>query len=269
MRASGVSSAKIVAIAVVLLLVVGASLYFLAERTQKTGAESSTSTATGVSTTSSASVGEINVTKAYQIHLVAFQNRTACGFSEKCVYSLLALNDYGTQSSIVWEGNTGGLSGTYSGIQNIQLLYQTIMAVAQSMKFTTFDARASGDQLSLRMNLTGTSLAIGHFDGTVSADVTYSSFNGGWSISKEVWNFLVFNYQNSGDATTFPQWRTIGGPVASTKSPDPFKQFIYDYGGEAVVALIFSFGAALIVLQAMRRLGNKYRQPPHRREHAT
>ena len=245
MRTRGISSTRIVGVVVVIALVAGLGLYLLV----LAGPPSTSTGGTGVTSTNSG--GPFNATAAYLGHLQAFANKTICSFSQ-CKYSLVALNDYTDKSTIIWGGDSGGLNGNYTGLQKIQYLYQAMNAVAQVINITTYNLKATGNQVNLEMNVTGVSTAIGQFNGTVKAVVTYASTNGAWSISKENWNYLSFNDQRPGGDTTFPQWRTIGGPISDTKSPDPFKQFIFDYGGGAMMLLIFSFVATFAVLLALR-----------------
>ena len=103
------------------------------------------------------------------------------------------------------------------------------------------------------MSDTGSSTVLGRFNGTIAGTITYQNTKGKWLIVRESWNYVTFIVQNAGGATTFPQWRTVGGPIEETKSPNAFKQFVWDYGGAGTAIFIFAFIFSLAVVVIMKQ----------------
>jgi len=194
----GVSSTAVVGAVVAVVLVAGVAFFLLKP------ASSSASGARAQSATGAPPPG-FNVTQAYLAHIDEFANRTACAYSATCVYSFAALNDYTNQSTVSWVGHSRPISvGTFSGLANIQSLYQTVATVTSTMRLHVLSVGASGDQLNLVMNVTGTSESLGNYAGTVRAQASYAYANGAWSISREVWNYTYFASEFNGSYQPYP-----------------------------------------------------------------
>ena len=189
---TAVSSTRIAAVVVVVVLVAGLAYYAV-----NSGASQTSHTTTPVST--SAQAPNINLTQAYLTHLAAFGNRTVCTFSATCVYSYAVLNDYNDQSAVTWRGGNSSYleSGTFSGMTNIQSLYQRVTGATNTMIFKITSIKTTGDQLRVIMGINGVGRTLGKYSGIINASVTYSSSGGAWSISKEVWTYTTLIAQNT------------------------------------------------------------------------
>ena len=257
MKPRGISTT--VAVGVILaLVVVGAGAFFVLQPgpqgTSTTGS-TTTSSSTG-STTTSSSTGS-TTPAVVALNVVSAVNQHLAGVTARNVQSLL--QDYSNNALVIWSGQAQGLQGNYSGQGNIGFLYSAAFGTAQTLDLKSSGIVQTVDQTTLKtaalgINITGTSQVLGKFNATVTAQVTYQFASGSWKISQEVWNFKVFDAQNSAGETTFPEWRTVGGPIEETRSPNPFKQFVWDVGGEAMTILIFACIGAMAVMVAARRV---------------
>ncbi len=236
-RQRGISAAIIAVVVIVVVAVAGVG-YYLA--TQPGPSPSSTSTSTS-STTSAATV---DVQAAVNSHLSTIETRN--------VPNIVA--EYYDSSLLEWKGQTQGLGGNYSGTGNIKLLYSGALGTAQSINLVPTTAiQTSGNTATFDMNMSGNSGILGIYNGTISVSITYTSVNGAPIIQHEVWNFHTFNVQKSGGATTFPQWAAVGGPFEERSSPDPFKQFVWTYGGEAMMVFVVAYLVAIAAYLGVRR----------------
>src|SRR2546422_949437 len=266
MRQRGISTT--VAVGVILaLVVVGAGAFFLLQpgpqgtsttgSTTTSGTTSSTTTSGTTSSTTTSGTTSSTTLAVITLDVNSAVNQHLAGVTARNVQSLL--QDYSNNALVVWSGQAQGLQGNYSGQGNIGFLYSAAFGTAETLNLKSSNIAQTVNQPTLKtvalgINITGTSQVLGNFNATVTAQVTYQFASGSWKISQEVWNFKVFDAQNSAGETTFPEWRTVGGPIEETRSPNPFKQFVWDVGGEAMTILIFACIGAMAVMVAARRV---------------
>lgn len=204
MRARGVSS-RVAAVAIVVVVLVAVSGFFLL--TQSAQKVSPPSGGTAPQSTKSGPAPPINVTKAYLTHLDNFANFTICSYSATCVYSYTVLNDYSNSTRIVWLGQSFGGPRNATGSLAIQQLYQGLTGIIQSMNVSIISIKASGDQVNAVMNVTGASEVLGPYHGTIDAQATYAYVNGSWVIVNETWNYVALTAPNANNPNPPP----VGG----------------------------------------------------------
>ena len=207
-------------------------------------ASQSTSTSSSISTTSISSTvssGSANLTAiqaANTIHISEIESRNIP----------LVLTQYQPHAVVVWSGNTGGLGGTYSGTENIEILYSGALSTAKTISLTVQNFSASSvsstqANSTYDMNMTGTSPILGNLSGHIQVEIAWVYNGTGWAIQSENWNYVTFVTTVAGGATTFPQWHT-----PSRESPDAFKNFVFHFGGPAYAFVIFGYVGVLAAL---------------------
>jgi hypothetical protein len=160
----------------------------------------------------------------------------------------VVLEQYAPHPTVVWTGNTGGLGGTYTGVENVQILYAGALSTAKTINLTVENYTSSATSASqvnstYDINMTGYSPILGNLSGTIAVEIEWVYNGTAWTIQNENWNYVVFNTTVKGGATTFPQWH-----IPSRESPDPFKNFVFHIGGPAYAFVIFGYIAVLAAL---------------------
>lgn len=229
-----------VGIVVILGVVAGASFYFLSQQ------NGNPTTSTPTTTTSSGAAPSLR--SEFDTHLANIDSRN--------IPTLLL--DYLDHAVVTWTGSAAGLGGFYNGTNNIRLLYAAALSTAQTITVTPQDflqINNSATQVTVNatLGITGKSSVLGPFNGTVKAQIVYVNSGGAWQISKENWNYLVFNVTASGGATTFPEWQKIGPVNPSMRSTDWLHNFVWDYGGFGVALMVYVYIVALLGLVVLRR----------------
>jgi hypothetical protein len=165
---------------------------------------------------------------------------------------------YGPNAVDIWFGNTGGLSGRYTGLEQIRLIYATSVG-----KTTTLDANVSDyaqDAFSptnvnttFVMNMRGNSTVAGILTAKVDVSQEWNWGNSGWQISKENWNYVLFDASfidaNKGSSTTFPQWAAMRmGANPNLVSEKSFEW----HAGPYVAASVYAFLFSVVAYMALR-----------------
>jgi hypothetical protein len=184
---------------------------------------------------------------------------------------------YGPSAVDVWSGETGGLSGKYTGDDNIRLIYATTVG-----KSTALDANVSNyaektfSPTNVNATFVITMLANSPVAGKVNAtiDVTqeWNWGNGGWQISKENWAYAYYDSSqiDAGipSATTFPQWGyMLKGGNPNLVSEKSFEWHAGPYVAASVYA--FLFGIVAVVALRFRSRGRSARPEGRRRSAVT
>ncbi|MDJ0274930.1 MAG: hypothetical protein NYU90_07025 [Aigarchaeota archaeon] len=170
---------------------------------------------------------------------------------------VLAIIDKYSQDAVAyWTGQAAGLKGTYKGQGNIRILYIAALGTAKTitLKEESFTTRYEGDVAVIEsvQAISGNSDVLGNFDGRVKITLKVKLLGGQLKIVEETWDYLTFNYEKTGGATTFPQWADIkaGRPVALEPTKD-FKDLVW------AVSSFFAYGlfafAAVTAVIAIRR----------------
>jgi hypothetical protein len=263
MSSRGIATMAIVAVVVVIIIIAAVAGVLLLGKSSSTTTPTtstpitttssvttptsvtSTSTSSSLSSstsTSSAASGTGNVSAAVE----AATNTHVSYIESRNIPQVLT--QYTSHPTVVWTGNTGSLGGTYSGIENIQILYSGSLSSAKQIALTIQNYSSntvSSSQVNstFGMNMTGYSPILGNISGIIQVSIEWVYNGTGWQIQNENWNYVVFNTTVKGGATTFPQWHT-----PSRESPDPFKNFVFHIGGPAYAFVIFGYAAVLIAL---------------------
>jgi len=226
-----------------------------------TGISSITSSITGTSSGQTATSSNTNFVAS---------GAAPSGFSESVLQThianvnarnvLAAVADYTPGATMIWQGNTQGLGGTYTGSSNIRFTYQTAIGGATSLSYTISNFTSSGVSgnanaaiATATENFTGSSKVLGNFHGVIQATYDYVNQNGQWLIQQENSNYQSFITEFSLGATTFPQWQVTGPPLPFRYSESPFKNFVYYYGGAAAAIAIAGYLASLPLLVYVRK----------------
>jgi hypothetical protein len=196
-------------------------------------------------TSSSAGVPSVDPTAAFQSHIQDIQSRQVTTI----------VNEYDPSATVVWTGVTAGLGVMYSGSGNIKLLYSGALGTAQTINIQTSNVQVSGPSgstfsVNATLKISGTSVVLGPYNGTITMKVVYTGSSSGWKISYEHWNYNAFFVTNEAGATTFPEWQKVGEPIATHRSPDRFHNFSWDYGGPGAAFFIWVLAAAVAVAAA-------------------
>lgn len=185
-----------------------------------------------------------------QTHITNVNNRNV----------VAAVADYTSGATMIWEGNTQGLGGTYTGSSSIRFTYQTAIGGAKTLSYTVSNFTAFGSSTNPNIavatateNFTGDSQVLGTFNGVIQATYDYVNTNGQWLIQQETSNYKSFQTEYSLGATTFPQWQVTGPPLPFRYSESPFKNFVYYYGGALAVIAIAAYLASLPLLVYVRK----------------
>jgi len=109
------------------------------------------------------------------------------------------MRDYLPNASLVWDGNTRTLGGSYFGNASIGKFYSTLFSRITSIavKNATYKVQAAGNTATV----TGTFALLGggpqvqSLDGQVLVTVAYAHVDGGWLISSETWDFQSLSLQ--------------------------------------------------------------------------
>lgn len=204
--------------------------------TSPSSVSSSASSTSSTSATGSANLATLQT--ATNLHITNIESRNIP----------VVLTQYTSHPTVIWTGNTGGLGGTYSGTENVQILYSGALSTAKTIALTVANYSATAissteANTTFDMNMTGYSPILGNLSGMITAQITWVYNGTAWQIQNENWNYVVFNTTVKGGATTFPQWHT-----PSRESPDPFKNFVFHIGGPAYAFVIIGYAAVLIAL---------------------
>jgi len=193
-----------------------------------------------------------NIVGSGELHVIAapdpigFALEHLSKYQERNVASLL--NDYLPNGAIVWSGESGGLSGTYRGINVIRTFLSTMLTSSERVNITVIEGpsvRWSDDKsatVSIGIRVSGSNYVIGRFDGEASVHCELIMTDDGWKISLEKWHYSKFTSESPG-ATTFPQWSLlrIGTTIESRR--DELKEVIYNLSVPFAI-LVASFAVA-------------------------
>lgn len=170
------------------------------------------------------------------------------------------VGDYTSGATMIWQGNTQGLGGTYTGSSNIKFTYETAIGGASSLSYTVSNFTAYGTSsnpdiavATATLNFTGNSHILGNFNGLIYSTYDYVNQGGTWLIQQETSTYQSFNTQYSLGATTFPQWQVTGPPLPFRYSESPFKNFVYYYGGAAAAIGIVAYLSAMPLVVYVRK----------------
>jgi hypothetical protein len=247
---------------IVVIAVIGMGAIFVA------GGNASKNITSLITSSFSSSSGQTQTTTA-NTNWVA-SGPAPSGFSESVLQThianvnarnvIAAVADYTPTATMIWEGNTQGLGGTYTGSSNIRFTYQTAIGGATALSYTLSNFTASGVSgnanaaiATATENFTGSSTVLGNFHGSIQATYDYVNQGGKWLIEQETSNYQSFNTQFSLGATTFPQWQVSGPPLPFRYSESPFKNFVYYYGGALAAIAIAGYLASLPLVVYVRK----------------
>ena len=126
------------------------------------------------------------VSSAFTAHLQKIASRNVSA----------VMTDYENNATVVFEGDTAGLSCNCTSLARIRYLFQSAFTGLLNLSVTengpTYRLTGNKDVVNSTLLLSGYSTTIGRFNGTLSAEAVYDHASVGWLISSETWNFRVF-----------------------------------------------------------------------------
>jgi hypothetical protein len=171
------------------------------------------------------------------------------------------LTTFYTQSSVVkWSGNTGGISGLYTGTPDIKLIYATTVAktthiAVNSSKYTeqVFSPTHVNATFHLHM-LANSSAGLGTINATIDVSQEWSWGGVAWHISRENWAYTQFDsseidLQHYPPVTTFPQWAML----KEGQNPDLVSEKSFEWhAGPYVAAAVYAFLLGMVAFAFLR-----------------
>ncbi len=219
-------------------------------KTETTQVQTTTTQTTPVQTTT------VQATPTFQVNLRDFFKTYIEDIAKRDVPSVVS--KYTSTSVAVWGGKAAGLGGTYRGEGNIRILYIAALSTAKTIQFkeVSYSERMENNLgvIESTQEIKGNSDILGAFDGQVKIVLKIGIVNNKPVILEENWDYVSFNYEKTGGATTFPQWADIkaGRPIAL--EPDRnFKDLAWllsDYFALALYACLAAI--SFTVLTALR-----------------
>ncbi|MEM2043738.1 MAG: hypothetical protein QW223_05050 [Candidatus Caldarchaeum sp.] len=211
-----------------------------------------------ITTPQTTTPAQTTTTPAFQVDLRSFFNTYLQDISRRDVGAVVG--KYTSTSVAVWGGRSGGLGGTYRGEGNIRILYIAALGTAKTLEFKelSYQQRIEGNTgiIESEQEMSGSSDILGTFQGKVKMLLKIGLVNNRPVVLEENWDFVEFNYEKTGGATTFPQWADIkaGRPVVLEPSRN-FKDlawFLSDYFALSVFAAVAAV-SVMAVMAARRR----------------
>ena len=166
-------------------------------------------------------------------------------------------NFYTQESTVVWSGNAAGLAGTYTGRQNILILFGSSIGKTNTLNVSISDyaeKATSQDAANVTMIISfdGYSTVVGTLNGTVQATQEWQDSSAGWQIVKENWNYQTFIVQYPVSATTFPQW----GALKTGQNPNLVSEKSFEWhAGPWVAASVYAALFAVLAIGVIRYRG--------------
>ena len=215
-----------------------------------------TTTTTPTTQTTIVQTTTVQTTPTFQVNLRDFFKTYIEDITKRDVPAVVS--KYTSTSVAVWGGKAAGLGGTYRGEGNIRILYIAALGTAKTIQFkeVSYSERMENNLgvIESTQEIKGNSDILGAFDGQVKIVLKIGIMNNKPVILEENWDYLAFNYEKTGGATTFPQWADIkaGRPIAL--EPDRnFKDLAWllsDYFALALYACLALI--SVMVLTALR-----------------
>lgn len=146
----------------------------------------STKTATVTVTTSDAFE---RVASAYATHLASLNSRNIPAVA----------SGYQRNATVEWVGVGPGLTGTYSGMPNIEILWGSFIGkfvnFSVSNEYQSIGVDGNVSMVNSTFDFHAYSSILGGVNGAVIAQDTYEHTGSSLLIAREVWNFTQFNEQ--------------------------------------------------------------------------
>ncbi|BAJ50079.1 hypothetical protein CSUB_C0218 [Candidatus Caldarchaeum subterraneum] len=208
-------------------------------------------------TTTQTTPTQTTTTPTFQVNLRSFFNTYIQDISKRDVSAVSS--KYTSASVAVWGGKAAGLGGTYRGEGNIRILYIAALGTAKTIEFkeASYKERVENNMgiIESEQEISGNSDILGSFTGKVKITLKVTVEGNRPVIIEENWDYLEFNYEKTGGATTFPQWADVkaGRPIVLEPSKN-FKDlawFLSDYFALTVYAAVAA--VAVVALTASRR----------------
>ncbi len=168
--------------------------------------------------------------------------------------NLMGLGDfYAENATVTYSGLATGFAGTYAGKGNIMILYGSTTGKEASVNasianYNQNNMDPSDANVTFLLNMTGTNAVTGHFAILVNASQQWDYAGGQWQISKENWDYKVFNIQYPCCGTTFPQWAA----ARSGLNPDLVSEKSFEWhAGPYVAASMYAFLVGVIAIGSL------------------
>ncbi len=250
---AGMSKLVVPVVLIVILAAAGAYVFL--------GMGSRTSTTSQTSSTSSAPSTPLNSTVSQLIQDLNARN----------VDGLLTY--YSPNAVDVWAGNTGGLSGLYTGTDSIRLIYATTVGKSHALSANISnyaEKKISSTEVNATyvIHLVANSSVAGIVTATIDTSEQWNWGSTGWQIQKENWSYKLYDSTlvdaGLGSATTFPQWGyMLKGGNPNLVSEKSFEWHAAPYLAASVYAFLFGV-VAFMALRFRRAYAGSRRDVPGR-----
>jgi len=235
-------SALVAGVAVFVALGIAVELVFLPKAS--TSSTPTTTTTATVYTCSGCAAPSTTVKASVTQWVADFNSRDVTGIG----------NFYAQDTTVVWTGTAQGLTGIYSGVGNVRILYgssigKTSTLTASIANYNEKDVNPYNANVSVTLSMNGNSTVVGLLKITIDATQQWNYIGGQWQIVKETWNYVSFTEQFPVAATTFPQWTAM----KQGQNPNLVEEKSFEWhAGPYVAASIYAFLLAVAALGAVR-----------------
>lgn len=178
---------------------------------------------------------------------------------------------YSTGAVDRWSGNTGGLSGLYTGTSDIQLIYATTVGSSRTLNanLTNYAEKTISPTVT---NATFVVMLISNSSkaGIVTADINVTQewhlTGSNWQIYKENWVYTLYDStlvdKGLGSATTFPQW----GYALKGGNPNLVSEKSFEWhAGPYLAGSVYAFLFGVLAFMAFRLSSSARAERPERR----
>jgi hypothetical protein len=209
---------------------------------------------TGSSTTTSSQSSSSSLPN---VPLSTVVNKLVKALNDRNIDNVVAF--YSPNAVTRWSGNTGGLSGLYTGTNDIRLVYATTVGksttlVANVSDYAEHMLSPTRINATFQIGMIANSTAAGEINARINASQAWTWASGGWQISKENWNYVHYDSSliDAGlphTATTFPQWSVMkaGG------NPDLVSEKSFEWhAGPYIAASVYAFLFGVVAFVALR-----------------
>ena len=175
-----------------------------------------------------------------------------------------------TRSSVVrWSGNTGGISGLYTGTPDIKLIYATTVAKTThiALNFSRYAEEVfSPTHINATFHLhmiANSSAGLGRINATIDVSQEWTWGGATWHISRENWAYTQFDsseidLQHYPPVTTFPQWTLM----KEGQNPDLVSEKSFEWhAGPYVAAAVYAFLLGMVAFVFLRFRSGDRRAP--------
>jgi hypothetical protein len=235
------------AVAVVLFVVIGIAveLTFLPKASVPSSGQTTTAAAgCKAAGGGSGSSPSAPVKSAVDQQVKYFNSRDVAGLS----------NFYTPDACVNWSGLATGLVGTYTGQNNIKILYGSSIGKTTSLNasIANYNEKATSPtnvNVTMTINMKGNSSVVGALDANIAATQQWTYSGQQWQIVKENWDYKTFIVLYPVSSTTFPQWAAL----RAGQNPNLVSEKSFEWNvGPFVAVSVYAFLGGVLAIGLMK-----------------